>query len=184
MDLPLGQGGQGAYLMGALTALLALNFPRGRQFLGDTGSLALGTLFAILGIHLLAVQSPNHLLFAFAYPIVDVLMVMAIRKANGRSLGEGDRNHFHHQWLKVFPGRPLAAWGLTLLPAFACMQVLQDYPGHRALAWVGFFWLVGCAALFMVRSTGKTPRTAPDEAARVYSADSPGNSPGSVKVES
>ncbi|MBS1783800.1 MAG: hypothetical protein JST24_00055 [Acidobacteria bacterium] len=138
--------------MGALAALLALNFPRGRQFLGDTGSLALGTLFAILGIHLLAVQSPNHLLFAFAYPIVDVLMVMTIRKANGRSLGEGDRNHFHHQWLDLLPGRPLAAWSLTLLPAFGCMQVLQAYPGHRVIAWAGFAWLVVAATWFFRRS--------------------------------
>lgn len=177
MDLPLGSGGEGAYLMGALATLLALNFPRGRQFLGDTGSLALGTLFAILGIHLLAVQSPNHLLFAFAYPIVDVLMVMTIRKANGRSLGEGDRNHFHHQWLNLFPGRPLAAWGLTLLPAFACMQILQSYPGHRVLAWAGFVWLV----VFAIRFASQSIRDPHKGSSRVESRD---GAVGSVKVES
>ncbi|HEU4951807.1 MAG TPA: MraY family glycosyltransferase [Holophagaceae bacterium] len=161
MDLPLGAGGRGAYLMGALVALLALNFPRGRQFLGDSGALFLGTLFAILGVHLLAVQSPNHLLWAFAYPIVDVLLVMSIRRANGRPLGEGDRNHFHHQWQRRLPGRPLTVWALTLAPALACMQVMQDYPGHRAVAWAGGAWLAGCAGWFYRRSRASVPARPP-----------------------
>ena len=174
MDLPLGPHGQGAYLLGALVALAVLNWPRGLQFLGDAGSLALGTLFAMLGVHLLAVESPNRLLWAFAYPIVDVLMVMAIRRSNGRSLGEGDRNHFHHHWLAVLKDRQGAALGLTLLPALACMQVLQGYPGHRFIAWTGFVWLGISAGWFYCRSvpeacrpwpfgkrTGRTPHALP-----------------------
>lgn len=152
MDFPLGEAGHGAYLLGALVALAALNWPRGRQFLGDSGSLTLGTLFAILGVHLLAVTSPNRLLWAFAYPIVDVLMVMAIRLSLGKSLGEGDRNHFHHQWQRVFPSRTPVALGMTLLPGFACMQVLQDYRGHRLIAWAGLAWLFGAALWFYVRA--------------------------------
>lgn len=152
MDLPLGDAGHGAYFLGALVALAALNWPKGRQFLGDTGSLSLGTLFGILGVHLLAVVSPNRLLWAFAYPIVDVLMVMAIRLSTGRPLGEGDRNHFHHQWQRVFPGRQTVALGLTLLPGFACMQVLQEYEGHGLVAWSGLVWLVATALWFYVQA--------------------------------
>jgi len=152
MDIPLGEAGHGAYFLGAIVALVLLNWPRGRQFLGDSGSLTLGTLFAILGVHLLAVTSPNRLLWCFAYPIVDVLMVMAIRLSIGKPLGEGDRNHFHHQWQRVVPGRPAAALWLTLLPAFACMQVLQDYSGHRMVAWVGLGWLAATAVWFYVRA--------------------------------
>lgn len=148
MNLPLGDTGHGAYFLGVLVALLLLNWPKGRQFLGDSGSLSLGTLFAILGVHLLAATSPNRLLWAFAYPIVDVLMVMAIRISNGRPLGEGDRNHFHHHWLRATGRRPTLALALTLLPAFACMQVLQGYPGHRAAAWAGLAWLLVTATAF------------------------------------
>ena len=148
MDLPLDAGGQGAFLLGLLAALALLNWPKGWQFLGDSGSLTLGTLFAILGVHLLAVRSPNHLLWAFAYPIMDVLMVMATRLCCGKPLGEGDRNHFHHHWLRVTGQRPTAALALTLLPAFACMQILQAYPGHRAVAWAGLAWLLTAATTF------------------------------------
>jgi UDP-GlcNAc:undecaprenyl-phosphate GlcNAc-1-phosphate transferase len=163
MDLPLGDSGHGAYFLGTLVALLFLNWPKGWQFLGDSGSLSLGTLFAILGVHLLAATSPNRLLWTFAYPIVDVLMVIAVRLSNGRPIGEGDRNHFHHHWQRVMGSgeerldgkRSAAALGLTLLPAFACMQVLQDYPGHRAVAWTGLFWLVSTATWFYLRSVSR-----------------------------
>jgi len=152
MDLPLGDSGHGAYFLGTLMALLLLNWPKGRQFLGDSGSLSLGTLFAILGVQLLATTSPNRLLWTFAYPIVDVLLVMVIRLSNGKPLGEGDRNHFHHQWQRVLKNRPSAALGLTLLPALACMQVLQDYPGHRIVAWGGLLWLGVAGICFYLQS--------------------------------
>jgi UDP-GlcNAc:undecaprenyl-phosphate GlcNAc-1-phosphate transferase len=155
MDLPLGNAGHGAYFLGVLVALLLLNWPKGRQFLGDSGSLSLGTLFAILGVQLLATNSPNRLLWAFTYPILDVLMVMAIRISNGKPLGEGDRNHFHHHWQRVMGERNGAALLMTLLPAFACMQVLPDYPGHRIIAWTGAAWLVATALAFYSRSVGR-----------------------------
>jgi UDP-GlcNAc:undecaprenyl-phosphate GlcNAc-1-phosphate transferase len=159
MNLPLGEAGRGAYFLGALLALALLNWPKGWQFLGDSGSLALGTLFAILGVHLLAVVSPNRLLWAFAYPITDVLMVIAIRLSNGKPLGEGDRNHFHHHWLRVTGNKSGAALGLTLFPAFACMQVLQNYPGHRLVAWAGLAWLMISALSFYFRSVGSYKRS-------------------------
>lgn len=159
LDFPSGNGGQGAYFLGALTTLALLNWPTGRQFLGDSGSLALGTLFAILGVRFIAVTSPNHLLWVFAYPIVDVLMVMAIRIIIGRPLGEGDRNHFHHQWLRALGGEPLAALLLTLAPAFACMQIVHGGGWHRLMALIGLAWLFGSAAWFGYRST-RVPKTA------------------------
>lgn len=165
MDLPLGEAGHGAYFLGVLVALLLLNWPKSRQFLGDSGSLSLGTLFAILGVHLLATTSPNRLLWAFAYPIVDVLMVMAIRVSNRRPLGEGDRNHFHHHWQRMMhneeerPSRrqSIASLMLTLLPALACMQALQGYPGHRIIAWAGAAWLLGVGSWFYLQGVGLLP---------------------------
>ncbi|HET6330007.1 MAG TPA: hypothetical protein VFF76_04390 [Holophagaceae bacterium] len=152
MGLPMGLSGEGAYFLGTLVALAVLNWPFGKQFLGDSGSLTLGTVFALLGVHLLAIESPNRLLWTFAYPIVDVLMVMAIRLSNGRPLGEGDRNHFHHHWQRALGNQSSAALAMTLLPAFACMQVLQDYPGHRFAAWAGLVWLGASAFWFYFRS--------------------------------
>lgn len=151
MDLPLGPEARGATLLGGMGALLLLNWPMGAQFLGDSGSLMLGALFAVLGVKLLGRANPNHLLCAFAYPIVDVLMVMAVRAANRRPLGEGDCNHFHHQWQRI-TGRDWAALILTLGPGAACMQILGGYPGHRLVAWAGLLWLAAAASWFYYRS--------------------------------
>lgn len=167
MDLPLGPNGQGAYLLGSLVTLLAFNFPHGRQFIGDAGALFLGTLFATLGVHLLATQSPNQLLWAFAYPIVDVLMVIAIRLAQRRPLGEGDRNHFHHQWQRIFPKRPILALGLTLLPAIASMQALHEETWRQVVAWCGVSWLFLSACYFLLRSLAGDEGTESSPDARI-----------------
>lgn len=159
LDFPRGPEAHGALLLGALGALLVLNWPSGAQFLGDSGSLMLGTLFAILGVKWLGRVNPNHLLCAFAYPIVDVLMVMAIRTLRGSPLGEGDRNHFHHQWLRR-SGHGWAALLLTLAPAAACMQILGDYRGHQYFAWAGLLWLTASAAFFIHRSLASQPADA------------------------
>ena len=172
MDLPLGTEAHGAMLLGAMGALLLLNWPMGAQFLGDSGSLLLGTLFAILGVKLLGRVNPNHLLCAFAYPIVDVLMVMAIRAARGRPLGEGDCNHFHHQWQRI-TGRGWATLILTLGPGVASMQILRDDPVHRLVAWAGLLWLAATAAWFFYRSV---------PIRRARGAAAPGREPMSLAV--
>ena len=92
-------------------------------------------------------------------------MVMAIRVSNGRPLGEGDRNHFHHHWQRMMrneeerPSRrqSTASLVLTLLPALACMQALQGYPGHRIIAWAGAAWLLGVGSWFYLRGAGLVP---------------------------
>ena len=79
-------------------------------FLGDSGSLILGTLMAILVIkfnefnidqsQLYAVPVVPAISFAlFSYPLFDVLRVMLIRIMNHRSPFQADKNHFHHRLL-------------------------------------------------------------------------------------
>ena len=122
-------------LWGTLTALLLLNYPRARHFLGDTGSLALGGLFSIL---VLERALPYHRGLAFwliAYPILDVTMVVLIRAYTRRPLGQADRNHIHHWLQDRFNGQN---WIVTLvLLALAGLPMLRGVDwglAHRAAA--------------------------------------------------
>lgn len=92
-----------SFFAGILVGLLALNWPRARHFLGDSGSLALGLLLALEVKRGVGVIDPDFVLWMFAYPLVDVATVVTIRLLLGRSLGLGDRSHLHHQWLDRFP---------------------------------------------------------------------------------
>lgn len=91
------------YLLGTLTGLLLLNWPKAKHFLGDCGALTLGILLAILANRTFGSHNPTGFFWLFAYPAVDVSMVILIRAMNGRPLGEGDRNHLHHQLQDRFP---------------------------------------------------------------------------------
>lgn len=98
-----GAGSPNVFLLGLLSGLLVLNWPRAIHFLGDCGALTLGLVVALLSKKAVGVQSPDAILWIFAYPILDVSTVVLIRKLHGKPLGEGDRNHLHHQLQDRFP---------------------------------------------------------------------------------
>jgi UDP-GlcNAc:undecaprenyl-phosphate GlcNAc-1-phosphate transferase len=138
-------GHQSVLLWGGLAAVMALNFPKAHHFLGDCGALMLGTLFAIMGIQSFAAQAPDLLLWVFAYPIVDVSLVVGIRRWKGAPLGQADRSHLHH-WMMDRVGR--RSWiatpillGMALLP----MTRVMSFPGSALLSMLGLSALLTMA---------------------------------------
>ena len=135
---------------GALVALLLLNYPRARHFLGDTGSLSMGGLFSIL---VLERALPYHRGLAFwlmAYPILDVTMVVLIRAYTRRPLGQADRNHMHHWLQDHIKGRN---WLVTLvLLSVAGLPMLRDmdWAWARLASALGLVTLVVLALVVLV----------------------------------
>jgi UDP-GlcNAc:undecaprenyl-phosphate GlcNAc-1-phosphate transferase len=96
----------GFTMSGTLMAFLVFNFPPARIFMGDSGSMLIGLVNAILAIRLiedgnittgLTIYSP--LAFGFSIlliPMLDVLRVFIIRLTKGASPFAPDRNHVHH----------------------------------------------------------------------------------------
>ena len=97
----------------SILPLYYFNFKkRAKVFLGDGGSLLLGTLvatyvFLILGDNFKFSEDfeLNKTLFAIlviTFPLFDLLRVFLIRMKNGKSPFEPDQNHIHHIFLKYF----------------------------------------------------------------------------------
>lgn len=114
-------------LLGGLTGVLTLNWPRAKCFLGDSGSLLLGLTLALLAVRTFGPTNPDAILWLFAYPLADVVMVVVIRLATGQPLGQGDRNHLHHHWKRLL-GRfsRLRVPILWLQVALCCSGALLD----------------------------------------------------------
>ena len=110
----------GISLIGILTAFLRYNFSRGHRkiFMGDSGSLIVGLLLAFFSLKVLSMEptpafvdegylASNRLLLLACIlflPAFDTLRVIIIRKTNGLSPFEPDRNHLHHILLDLgFP---------------------------------------------------------------------------------
>lgn len=90
-------------LAGALLGFLRWNFHPARVFLGDAGSLGLGTFLALCSLHS-AQKSHTAVMIlvplcALGYPIFDMLLAVARRAARGQPLWASDRDHIHHRLL-------------------------------------------------------------------------------------
>lgn len=86
-----------AAIAGATLAFYRVNFPPARMFLGDAGSLMLGFLLSALAIgesytldHLVGILVPFIL---FLVPIYDLIFVVVIRLAKGKSPIRGSPDH-------------------------------------------------------------------------------------------
>lgn len=88
-------------LVGSLLGFLVYNVHPASVFMGDTGSLFLGTMLAALSIrHTEGAAVPLvPLVIVFAIPIVDTFGAMARRALRGTPLFCADREHLHHRLL-------------------------------------------------------------------------------------
>jgi UDP-GlcNAc:undecaprenyl-phosphate GlcNAc-1-phosphate transferase len=148
-----------AALWGAFFAVFALNFPRARHFLGDCGALGLGTLASILVMRRALQGDAVLALWATAYLVADVSMVVLIRKWTKRPLGEGDRNHLHHWILGLLGGNVWIATPLLLTVAALPMMKMLRPDGFHLVADLGLVLLVALtAANWWVKTRGMTRR--------------------------
>jgi UDP-GlcNAc:undecaprenyl-phosphate/decaprenyl-phosphate GlcNAc-1-phosphate transferase len=94
-------------LCGSLLAFLIFNFQPAKIFMGDTGSLLIGVVNAILVLKFIdpgdgpeslnpIVSSPAIGFTILMIPLLDTLRVFAIRIFKRRSPFSPDRNHIHH----------------------------------------------------------------------------------------
>ncbi len=111
----------GFTMSGSLLAFLCYNFPPAKIFMGDSGSMMIGLVNAILFIKFVQtagsataypVSSSIGIGFCFIIiPLLDVLRVFIIRLTKGVSPFAPDRNHLHHLLLN----RGLSHTSVTIL---------------------------------------------------------------------
>lgn len=91
-------------MLGSTLGFLAHNFPPAKIFMGDTGSMFLGFMIAVialLGYKVTTITSliiPILLLFI---PIFDTLIAIIRRLLKHESIGKPDKEHLHHQLLRM-----------------------------------------------------------------------------------
>lgn len=146
-----------AIISGALLAFLIFNRHPAKIFMGDTGALLLGLLFAYLAFAFINIhiketatlkykfQSPHAMALIFIFlPLFDTFRVFAIRIFKGGSPFEADRNHLHHILLGFGLGPRKTVFTLILSSVLIIiLGVLLDKFGNNAV----LFTVVGFACL-------------------------------------
>ena len=110
-DLPLALLAVG--LAGSLLGFLVFNFHPARIFMGDSGSLIIGVTMYVLAMKMIEfppakvslvmqdVSKPVLAMAILSYPLIDTLRVFIIRISKGKSPFSADKNHIHHQLLRL-----------------------------------------------------------------------------------
>ncbi|MCH7534702.1 MAG: undecaprenyl/decaprenyl-phosphate alpha-N-acetylglucosaminyl 1-phosphate transferase [Bacteroidetes bacterium] len=100
-------------LAGALFAFMFFNFSPARIFMGDSGSLTIGLIIAILALELIeydkadlperlqGISKPVFAIAVLIYPLLDVFRIFMYRTIKGSSPFAPDKKHIHHRLLKV-----------------------------------------------------------------------------------
>ena len=90
-------------MLGSTLGYLVHNFHPAKIFMGDSGSMFLGFIIAVitlLGFKTIITSSIIIPLCILIVPILDTLCATIRRKLKGESIGTPDKSHFHHQLLR------------------------------------------------------------------------------------
>jgi UDP-N-acetylmuramyl pentapeptide phosphotransferase/UDP-N-acetylglucosamine-1-phosphate transferase len=150
-------------LAGSILAFLIYNFYPAKIFMGDTGSMLIGVVNAILVVHFIE-SAPSATTFklvatpalGFAIlllPLMDTLRVFAIRISHGRSPFTPDRNHLHH----ILLDRGLNHRSITLILAIANISfvvlafIAQPLGTTHLIMGLIFLFFMGIFALYVTK---------------------------------
>lgn len=125
---------------------------KNRIFMGDTGSLVLGTIMAVVVIQFNEFNIDQTQPFAIAsspavsfgiliYPLIDTLRVFTIRMLQFKSPFVADKNHLHHRLLTLGFSHKKATYTIMLLNFLFILAVfaLQHYGIIPVMAFIFIF---------------------------------------------
>lgn len=153
-------------MVGACLGFLRKNWSPAQIYLGDSGSLTLGFLLAIVSVHAsLKISAVAAILFpilALGLPVFDTLLVMLFRFRKKirtpmlrrvASVFRADRSHLHHLMLRLGLNRPRIVVGIYAVTVTFCALALIAAT-YRNMALGIAFMLFELAVVFGIRHLG------------------------------
>lgn len=150
-------------LAGGILAFLYFNFNPAKIFMGDTGSLLLGFVTAVLCIRLIHVNSisatpvlthaPVFVAAIVLIPVFDTFRVFAVRIWSGKSPFEADKTHIHHLLTNQGFSHAFATKLICFINSFVLIEVywLKGLRGEWVLLILVLFMFLATALLKNLR---------------------------------
>ena len=142
-------------MFGSTLGFLIHNFHPAKIFLGDTGSYFLGfiiSVIALLGYKGATLTTLIIPIVILAIPIFDTALAIFRRLLKGEGIMTPDKEHFHHQLLKMkfsVPVTVLIIYGINIL--FASVSIFFVL-GDKKLA-IGIYVALMILLMFLVLKT-------------------------------
>lgn len=144
-----------AALAGALAGFLRYNLRPARIFLGDSGSLFVGFMLAVLSVHGSTKSATAVLtvipLLVLGLPLLDTALAIVRRWLRGKPIFGADERHLHHRLLAIGLTHTRAAVLLFLLAAgLATFALLIVFGPPRAVVAIAVAGAAATAVMLMV----------------------------------
>ena len=159
-----------AALLGAALGFLVYNFQPASIFMGDSGSLFLGSLlagtaiFAAPSIRPAVAPAAAIPLLILLVPIVDTIFVTITRRIAGRSPMTGGRDHLSHRLVALGIGERRAVGALYVLSVAGgsvALAVLHVDGGSAALLIASYVLLLACLGFVLAHVETQAADTVP-----------------------
>jgi len=159
-------------LAGGILAFMYFNLNPARIFMGDTGSLVLGFVVAVLGIRLMEVNlaavnpvithAPLFVLSIVFIPVFDTIRVFATRIWKGQSPFSADKTHIHHLLTNQGFSHGFAAKAICVLNSIILLEVywLQTWRPEFVLLFLTVFMLLATVVFKKLRPLAGTGKVA------------------------
>ena len=148
-------------LVGAIAGFFYYNVygKENKIFMGDTGSLVLGTIMSVIVIRFNEFNIDQTQPFALAsapavsfgiliYPLADTLRVFVIRALQFKSPFTADKNHLHHRLLTLGYSHKKATYTIIVINMLFIVPIILMH--HIGVLWLmAFITLIG-GTLFMI----------------------------------
>ncbi|TVR58085.1 MAG: undecaprenyl/decaprenyl-phosphate alpha-N-acetylglucosaminyl 1-phosphate transferase [Spirochaetaceae bacterium] len=131
-----------AALIGATVGFLVFNLPPAKIFMGDSGSLFLGSVLAVIPLLTRdGVQSATNvvaILTLILIPVFDTIAAIVRRVRDGQPISQPDRKHLHHKLLDLNFG----PWSVLAVGYGSCIAL-----GSATVFWITAEPRVGATVL-------------------------------------
>ena len=154
-------------IVGACIGFLRHNWSPARIYMGDSGSLTLGFLMAVMSLHAAVKEATTVAilvpLLALGLPVIDALLVMAVRfieRPHGSHVRrvarmfKADRNHLHHVLSRAVAERKHIVPAIYFVAACFCGMALVVAISRSEALGVALV-LVEVVVIFLMRSLGR-----------------------------
>ena len=145
-------------LLGAVLGFLAFNLPPARIFMGDSGSLLLGFVLAVIPLMVTPGTTSIGDLFAPAtimlIPILDTISAIVRRVREKRAIYSPDKEHIHHKLLALgFGQTPILLITYGSCVYFGAASVISVFLRRGpAVVLLAFVWVTGLLAFGVLNS--------------------------------
>ena len=142
-------------MLGSTLGFLVYNFPPADIFMGDSGSLFLGFMISVIALVSFKVATLTTLvipIIILSIPIFDTLLAIFRRLLKGESIGTPDKEHFHHQLLKLkFPTKISIVIIYSINILFSAVSIF--YVIGQNLEAIILYFILMLALIFIILKT-------------------------------